>query len=89
MIIDNLSLFNGLHYVSLFGIDEIVASLVELEGCDINQKAALVISYTSHVSCLKWVRGSGENSTQTERRQPQRTRWVQPNTALAGCLEKV
>ena len=31
-------LFSGLHCASTFGIDEIVASLVEVEGCDINQK---------------------------------------------------
>ena len=30
--------FSGLHCASLFGIDEIVASLVEAEDCDINQK---------------------------------------------------
>ena len=35
---DKLSLFNGLHCASIFGIDEIVAGLVEVEGCDINQK---------------------------------------------------
>ena len=29
--------FSGLHCASLFGIDEIVAGLVEVEGCDINQ----------------------------------------------------
>ena len=34
---DKLSLFSGLHCASIFGIDEIVASLVEVEGCDINQ----------------------------------------------------
>jgi len=34
--LDRLSLFSGLHCASLFGIVEIVASLVELEG-DINQ----------------------------------------------------
>jgi len=33
-----LSLFSGLHYASILGIDEIVAGLLELEGCDINQK---------------------------------------------------
>ena len=32
-----ISLFSGLHCASVFGIDEIVASLVEVEGCDINQ----------------------------------------------------
>ena len=31
------SLFCGLHSASFFGIAQIVASLVELEGCDINQ----------------------------------------------------
>ena len=32
-----LSRFSGLHCTSIFGIDEIVAGLVEVEGCDINQ----------------------------------------------------
>ena len=31
-------LLSGLHCASIFGIGEIVASLVEMEGCDINQK---------------------------------------------------
>ena len=35
---DKLSLFSGLHCASFFGIVEIVASLVEVEGCDINQE---------------------------------------------------
>ena len=35
---DALSLFSGLHCASIFGIDEIVACLVEVEGCDINQE---------------------------------------------------
>ena len=30
--------FSGLHCASLFGIVEIVTSLIEVEGCDINQK---------------------------------------------------
>ena len=34
---DKISLFSGLHYASFFGIVEIVASFVEMEGCDINQ----------------------------------------------------
>jgi len=33
---DKISLFSGLHYASFFGIVEIVAGLVEMEGCDIN-----------------------------------------------------
>src|SRR5205807_3311237 len=36
--IDEPSLFTGLHCASFFGIVEIVASLVEVGGCDINQK---------------------------------------------------
>ena len=32
-----LSLFSGLHCASMFGIDEIVAGLIEVGGCDINQ----------------------------------------------------
>ena len=35
---DELSLFSELHCASIFGIDEIVASLVGVEGCDINQR---------------------------------------------------
>ena len=34
---DKLSLFSGLHCASVFGIVEVVASLLEVEGCDINQ----------------------------------------------------
>jgi len=32
------TLFSGLHCASVFGIDEIVAGLVEAKGCDINQE---------------------------------------------------
>ena len=35
---DKISLFSGLHCASFFGIVEIVAGFVEVEGCDINQK---------------------------------------------------
>jgi len=34
---DKISLFSGLHCASFFGIVEIVAGLVEMEGVDINQ----------------------------------------------------
>jgi len=34
----NFPPFSGLHCASLFGIIEIVASLVEVEGCDVNQE---------------------------------------------------
>ena len=34
---DKIRLFSGLHYASFFGIIEIIASLVEMEGCDINE----------------------------------------------------
>jgi len=33
-----LSLFSGIHWAAMFGIVEIVASLVQVEGCDINQR---------------------------------------------------
>ena len=36
--LDRFSLFSGLHCASIFGIVGIVASLVEVEGCDINKK---------------------------------------------------
>jgi len=35
--LEKLSLFSGLHCASMFGIDEIVASLIDVEGCNINQ----------------------------------------------------
>ena len=35
--VDKISGFSGLHCASFFGIVEIVTSLVEMEGCDINQ----------------------------------------------------
>jgi len=35
--LEKLSLFSGLHCASMFGIDEIVACLIDIEGCDINQ----------------------------------------------------
>ena len=35
--LDKISLFSGLHCASFFGIVRIVASLAEMEGCDINQ----------------------------------------------------
>jgi len=35
---DKPSLFSCLHCASIFGIEEIVASLVEAEGCDVNQE---------------------------------------------------
>ena len=35
--VDKFSGFSGLHCASFFGIIEIVASLLEIEGCDINQ----------------------------------------------------
>ncbi|KAG0133874.1 hypothetical protein HOY82DRAFT_639180 [Tuber indicum] len=33
----NLPPFSGLHYASAFGIDKLAATLVEVEGCNINQ----------------------------------------------------
>ena len=36
--IDKPPLFSGLHCASLFGIVEIVAGLIEVEGCDINHR---------------------------------------------------
>jgi len=51
---DKLSLFNGLHCASIFGIDEIVVCLVEVKGCNINRSDC--------VGCQEWARGSGENT---------------------------
>ena len=49
--LDRLSLFSGLHCASLFGIVEIVASLVEIEGCDINQKDCMG---NTPLACAAW-----------------------------------
>jgi len=35
------SLLSGLHCASIFGIDELVAGLVKVEGCDVNKKDCL------------------------------------------------
>ena len=43
--LDEPLLFSGLHCASIFGIDEIVVSLLEVEGCDINQEDC--VSYTA------------------------------------------
>ena len=56
---DELSLFNGLHCASIFGIDEIIASFVEMEGCDINQEdcvgntALIWAAYRGHEGVVK------------------------------------
>ena len=48
---DNFSGFSGLHCASFFGIIEIVASLVEMEGCDINQ---MDFSGKTPLNCAAW-----------------------------------
>ena len=48
---DELPLFSELHCEFTSGIDEIVASLVEVEGCDINRKDY----YSSRAGCAQWV----------------------------------
>ena len=35
--LDKIYLFSGLHCASIFGVAELVTSLIEVEGCDINQ----------------------------------------------------
>jgi len=64
--LDKLSMFSGLHCASLFGIVEIVASLVEVEGCDINQKdctgyTPLVwAAWNGHEGAVKILRGRSD-----------------------------
>jgi len=70
--LDGASQFSGLHCASFFGIVEIVASLLEVEGCDINQKDC--IGNTTGVGCFEWERRSSENATRARRRQPKRTK---------------
>ena len=60
---DKLPLFNGLHCASIFGIDEIIAGFVEMEGCDINQKdcvgntALIWATYRGHEGVVKALLG--------------------------------
>ena len=49
--------FSGLHCASRFGIDEIVANLVEAEDCDINQKDS------SNNTPLVWAARNGHEGT--------------------------
>jgi len=48
-------LWPGLHYASYFGIVEVVAALVESEGCDINQRDCLGLT------ALDWATGEGHS----------------------------
>ena len=50
---DQLSLFNGLHCASIFVIDEIVVSSVEVEGCGIKQRDGMSLT------ALAWAAGIG------------------------------
>ena len=58
--------FSGLHCASLFGIDEIVAGLVEVEGCDINQidcvynTPLLWAAWNGHEGVVKILLGRGD-----------------------------
>ena len=38
LFLSTYHLFPGLHYASYFGLDEVVAALIEVQGCDINQQ---------------------------------------------------
>jgi len=61
--LDKLSLFNGLHCASIFGIDEIITCFVEMKGCDINQKdcvgntALMWATYRGHEGVVKALLG--------------------------------
>ena len=63
---DRFFVFNGLHCASIFGIDEIVAGLVEVGGCDINQrdcmgKTPLVwAAMNGHEGAVKILLGHGD-----------------------------
>ena len=78
---DEISLFGGLHYASIFGIDEIVARLVEVEGCDINQSdcvgntALIWAAQNGHEGVVKILLGRGDispNKPNQYRRTPLR-----------------
>jgi len=58
--------FSGLHCASLFGIDEIVAGLVEAEDCDINQRDSsdntplVWAAWNGHEGVVKILLGRGD-----------------------------
>ena len=47
----NPSLLSGLHCASFFGIDEIVAGLVEVEGCDVNKQDSMGNTSLTWAAC--------------------------------------
>ena len=65
---DEISLFGGLHCASIFGIEEIVASLVEVEGYNINQSdcmgntALMWAAQNRHEGVVKILLGRGDIS---------------------------
>ena len=77
--VDNFSGFSGLHCASFFGIIEIVASLVEKQGCDINQidftgsTPLHYAAYSGHEGVVKVLLGRDEINTKkpdNDRRTP-------------------
>jgi len=64
--LEKLSLFSGLHCASMFGIDEIVAGLVEVESCDINQSDCdgntplMWAAWSGHEGVVKILLGQGD-----------------------------
>jgi len=65
---DGLFLFSGLHCESLFGIDEIVACLVEVEGCDVNEEDC-VCNTPLVLAAKNGHEGVVNDTPQTRRRQ--------------------
>jgi len=63
---DDLSLFSGLHFASFFGIVGVVARLVEVGGCDINQTDCtgstplIWASLNGHEEVVKILLGRGD-----------------------------
>jgi len=65
---DKLSIFSSLHCASAFGIVEIVANLVEVEGFDVNQKDC--VGNTPLVWAAHNGHESSESTARTRRHQP-------------------
>ena len=77
------SLFSGLHWASIFGVDEIVTGLVEEGGCDISQKDC------TGDTPLVWAAMSEHGRVATillrRQHQPGKAGRVGPNTTLLCC----
>jgi len=80
------ALFGGLHSASIFRIDEIIAHLVEVEGCNINQNTVcstsrVWVSKNVHEGVVKILLEKDDNNPSEPHDGSQRL----PDTTRVGC----